>query len=293
MRDKLDEKLLRLEALLLNEQPCLVTPDALAAMTTLGVSDEMGFALLLASAFGLRPDEVEEDRRLVYDGLLSSLQALDTGEFESDPYYHNIVLPEASKGDVALTYMQYAPCQAFPCGDLCLECGRLRAPLGFFKTTFRYPAITKGGREWMTVTPNEIRTMQSSVDAAHGHVLVYGLGLGYFVYMAAIKDVVESVTVVDVDESVIMLFKKYIWPQFPEAASRKIVVVQQDAFVNAEQERFLRYGRPYDLVFTDLWHDVGDGIPLYQRMRTLQQRYAAPGQRFRYWIEPSMKCYLV
>ena len=291
MPDNLNEKLLRLESLLLNEQPCMVTGEAMAEMTSLGISDTMAYVQLLASAFGLRPDEKDSDRRLVYDLLLPSVKALDAADFESNPYYSNILLPETSQGDVVLTYMQYAAYQAFPCGDLYFENNNLRAPLGFFRTAFRYPAITKGGREWMTVTPNEIRTMQTAVDAARGNVLVYGLGLGYFAYMAAIKDEVETLTVVDVDESVIELFKKHIWPQFPDAASRKIVVLQQDAFANAEQSHFLRYGRPYDLVFTDLWHDVGDGLPLYRRMRDLQDRYASPGQQFHYWIEPSIRCY--
>jgi hypothetical protein len=291
MPDNLNEKLLRLESLLLNEQPCLVTAEAMAEMTSLGIGDTMAYALLLASAFGLQPDADEADRRLVYDLLLPSVKALDAADFESNPYYRNIRLPDAACRDVALTTMQYEAYQAFPCGDLYFENNKLRAPLGFFRTAFRYPAITKGGREWMTVTPNEIRTMQTAVDAARGNVLVYGLGLGYFAYMAAVKDEVETLTVVDVDESVIELFKKHIWPQFPDAASRKIIVLQQDAFANAEQSHFLRYGCPYDLVFTDLWHDVGDGLPLYRRMRDLQDRYASPCQQFHYWIEPSIKCY--
>lgn len=291
MPDNLNEKLLRLESLLLNEQPCLVTAEAMAEMTSLGIGDTMAYALLLASAFGLQPDTDEADRRLVYDHLLPSLNQLDAAEFEDNDYYRNIRLPDAACRDVVLTSMQYEAYQAFPCGDLYFENNKLRAPLGFFRTAFRYPAITKGGREWMTVTPNEIRTMQTAVDAARGNVLVYGLGLGYFTYMAAVKDEVETLTVVDVDESVIELFKKHIWPQFPEAASRKIIVLQQNAFANAEQSHFLRYGQPYDLVFTDLWHDVGDGLPLYRRMRDLQDRYASPGQQFHYWIEPSIKCY--
>lgn len=291
MPDNLNEKLLRLESLLLNEQPCLVTAEAMAEMTSLGIGDTMAYALLLASAFGLQLDADEADRRLVYDHLLPSLNRLDAVEFEGNDYYRNIRLPDAACRDVVLTTMQYEAYQAFPCGDLYFENNKLRAPLGFFRTAFRYPAITKGGREWMTVTPNEIRTIQTAVDAARGNVLVYGLGLGYFAYMAAVKDDVETLTVVDVDESVIELFKKHIWPQFPEAASRKIIVLQQDAFANAEQSYFLRYGQPYDLVFTDLWHDVGDGLPLYRRMRDLQDRYASPGQQFHYWIEPSIKCY--
>ena len=289
MHAELNGLLLRLETLLLNEQPCLVGGAAFDEMATLGVSDTMAYALLLASAFGLRPDENERDRTLVYDLLLPSLQCLSVEVFASNAYYSHIVLPEAQQGSVRLTYMQYDAFQAFPCGDLQVKNGRLRAPLGFFKQPFRYPAITHDGREWMTVTPNEIRTMQHALDAARGHVLVYGLGLGYFAYMASLKDAVESVTVVEIDDAVFTLFSKHIFPQF---ANGKVMVQTGDAFAHAEQSHFLRYGRPYDVVFTDLWHDAGDGIPLYQRMRALQQRYAAPHQEFHYWIEPSMRYYL-
>lgn len=289
MDEQLNGKLLRLESLLLGETPCLVGEEALGQMTAMGVSDEMGYALLLASAFGLRPDEDEADRRLVYDMLLPSLRCLPTEEFTNNDYYRHIVLPEVRQGDVALTYMQYAACQAFPCGDLSLEGGRLRAPMGFFRQTFRYPAVTKGGREWMTVTPNEIRTMRQAVDAASGHVLVYGLGLGYYAYMVSLKEEVESVTVVEIDDAVFSLFSKHIFPQFPNG---KVMVQSGDAFAHAEQSHFLRYGRPYDMVFTDLWHDAGDGIPLYQRMKKLQQQYGSPGQQFHYWIEPTMRYYL-
>lgn len=289
MYEQLNGKLLRLEALLLGEHPCLVGAEALDEMTSMGVGTEMDYALLLASAFGLRPDEDESDRRLVYDLLLPSLRCLSTDEFAKNDYYSHIVLPDVRQGDVALTNMQYADCQVFPCGDLFLEGQRLRAPMGFFRQAFRYPALTKGGREWMTVTPNEIRTMQQAVDAASGHVLVYGLGLGYFAYMVSLKEAVESVTVVEIDEAVFTLFSKYIYPQFPNG---KVMVQTGDAFKHAEQLHFLRHGRPYDMVFTDLWHDASDGIPLYRRMKKLQLQYGSPGQQFHYWIEPTMRYYL-
>ena len=284
----LGEKLLRLEALLLNNNPRLVTPDAMREMTALGVSDEMAYALILAGAFGLRPDEDDDDRKLVYEFVMPSLHKLDVRDYADDPYYSSIIFPEIEDRGVRLTNGEYAPYEAFPCGDLRLEGSRLLAPMGFFDETFRFPMITKDGREWMTVTPNEIETMRDAISEAHGHVLVYGLGLGYYAYMTAIKPEVESVTVVECDEVIYNLFCKHLLPQFPEG---KIVIVLQDAFAHAEERRFLRYNRPYDVVFTDLWHDVGDGIPLYRRMKGLQERYSAKGQIFRYWIEPSMCCY--
>ena len=44
----------------------------------------------------------------------------------------------------------------------------------------------------------------------------------------------------------------------------------------------------FDTVFTDLWHDVADGIPLYRRMKALE----IPGPHYLYWIEKTMKVYM-
>jgi hypothetical protein len=44
----------------------------------------------------------------------------------------------------------------------------------------------------------------------------------------------------------------------------------------------------FDTVFTDLWHDVADGIPLYQRMKALE----TPGPHYLYWIEKTLQVYM-
>ena len=53
----------------------------------------------------------------------------------------------------------------------------------------------------MLVTPNEVETMKEAIEKAHGKVATYGLGLGYFPYMTSMMDSVESVTVVELDET--------------------------------------------------------------------------------------------
>ena len=45
----------------------------------------------------------------------------------------------------------------------------------------------------------------------------------------------------------------------------------------------------FDTVFTDLWHDAGDGLPLYRRMKALE----VPGPRYFYWIEKTVRAYLL
>lgn len=46
----------------------------------------------------------------------------------------------------------------------------------------------------------------------------------------------------------------------------------------------------YDFVFTDLWHDVSDGIDMYLKMKKYEAQN--PNTVFAYWIEKSICCYL-
>ena len=147
-----------------------------------------------------------------------------------------------------------------------------------------FPAILEKDRIWMTITPNEIKTMKEPVDGAVGHVLTFGLGLGYYAYMVSEKDNVESVTVVEINEDVIHLFTKYVLPQFQNAG--KIKIIKADAFEYAKKH--MTPGK-HDFVFTDLWHDVSDGIDMYVKMKEYEKQSPT---FFSYWIEKSILCYL-
>lgn len=127
--------------------------------------------------------------------------------------------------------------------------------------------------------------MKEAVDQAFGNVLTFGLGLGYYAYMLSEKDNVESITVVDINENVIDLFTKYVLPQFNNAG--KIKIIKADAFEYAQKH--MSKGK-YDFVFTDLWHDVSDGIVMYLKMKKYEKQ--SPNTAFTYWIEKSMLCYL-
>ncbi|MNI73585.1 spermidine synthase [compost metagenome] len=148
-----------------------------------------------------------------------------------------------------------------------------------------FPAILENNRIWMTITPNEIETMKDAVAKAFGNVLTFGLGLGYYAYRISEKNQVERVTIVENNEDVIQLFTQYILPQFKN--SQKIKIIKSDAFEYAQAH--MSKGR-YDFVFTDLWHDVSDGIDMYLRMKDYEQMN--PSTEFMYWIEKSILCYL-
>ena len=85
---------------------------------------------------------------------------------------------------------------------------------------FYFPAVLENGNEWMTVTPNEVETMKEAISQARGRVAAYGLGLGYFAFMASEKSDVTGVTVIERDEQAIRLFEEEILPQFPHRRCR-------------------------------------------------------------------------
>lgn len=136
----------------------------------------------------------------------------------------------------------------------------------------------------MSVTPNEINTMKEPILKAHGKVLTFGLGLGYFAYMVSVKENVESVTIIEKDASVISLFRKCILPQFKY--KEKIKIIESDAF---EFLNKLKNGE-YDFAFVDIYHDVGDGKEVYLKFKEKETLFSET--EFTYWIEKSIKLYL-
>lgn len=270
----------------LNNTSDFIKKEEIEEIVSCGVSYEYAFGLLLASAFGMDIVDDAEDRKLFSHYFEHSIHRLEASTYYDNPYYKQIKIPTIQIGNSELKYEQYKAFEGFVCNDIIqTEEGRQIPQIGFFETEFRYPAVLENDRIWMTITPNEIETMKEAVDQAFGNVLTFGLGLGYYAYMVSEKDNVETVTIVEMNEDVIHLFTKYILPQFQNA--HKIKIIQADAFEYAEEHLSKE---KYDFVFTDLWHDVSDGIDMYLRMKQLEKE--SPDTEFMYWIEKSILCYL-
>jgi hypothetical protein len=289
IKDKIKEENFKVFALLsnyLNDTSDFISKEEIGEIVKCGVSPKYAFALLLAAAFGLDISDNHGDKDLFNTYFDHMVHQLDTNQYYNNPYYANIKIPTIKMGNSELKYEEYKPFEAFVCNDIIqTEAGRQIPQIGFFETKFMFPAALENNRLWMSITPNEIETMQEAVDQAFGNVLTFGLGLGYYTYMTSQKDSVASVTVVESNEDIIDLFKKYILPQFKNAG--KIKIIKADAFEYAQQQ--LSH-RKYDVVFTDLWHDVSDGIEMYLKMKKYEKQ--SPGTVFAYWIEKSMLCYL-
>lgn len=280
-----NDRYLRLLSYYLNDYDKAITKQQIDQVKSVGVDTKTAFCYLLAGLFGL---EVEsKDREFFNQYIVPSVHLLDVNDYYNDKYYKTISFNGEKLNDCTLTYLTYQPYQGFVCNDyvFCPD-GRVIPQIGFFETEYRYPAILEKGVEWMTLLPNEINSQVKYIDNAFGKVLTYGLGLGYYQFMVALKLNVTSVTIVDLNNDVITLFKTHILPKFPEYARNKINIVCQDAFEFAKN---LKDG-DYDYIYADIWHDCGDGTPLYKKFKECE-KYCKTA-KYGYWIEDSIKYYL-
>ena len=270
----------------LNGDATAITADDIAAVLPYCDGIEEAYALLLAAVLGLDVANEPEHHLLYQRYFPLMVHMLDPARVKADPYYRDIRFPDCREGSVEFRMQHYLPYETFVCDDLeQLPDGRIIPHIGFFTCDFAYPAVLEDGRLWMMVTPSEIATMSRDIQDAHGTVLAYGLGLGYFAYMAALKPQVDRVIVVDCSPQIIDIFQRHILPQFPDPS--KVEIVCEDAYIFAEHDMAATNA---DYVYVDLWHDAGDGLEMYAQMKDYE--HLLPNAEFRYWIEPTLKCYL-
>ena len=279
-----NERLLTLISEYLTFTPGAIKPadvTALAADCALPLND--AYMALLAAHCGL-DTSLPEDARLYRGYFPQMVRQHDPAVYEADAYFQAVKPLEGANAAIDLVYERIEPMELFVADDFRVDSeGRVLPQLGWFDGAFEFPAIREDGRVWMTVTPNEITTIQPAVHESRGKVLTYGLGLGYYAFHCLLKDDVESVTVVERNPAVIDMFRRHLLPFFPRQDA--LHIVQADAFDYAAN---VMPHEGFDTVFTDLWHDVADGLPLYQQMKALE----VPGPRYLYWIEQTLKCYM-
>ena len=67
----------------------------------------------------------------------------------------------------------------------------------YFEEDVPFLTISKDNIIWMSITPNETWTILPAIERSFGKVITFGVGLGYYPLMCALKENVESVTIVE------------------------------------------------------------------------------------------------
>lgn len=201
-------------------------------------------------------------------------------ELESNPYYQNIHFDNQKSGRFELSMASFRKYELFMYNTPTDRFQGVMIPaIGTVDHRFKFPNIKENESAWMSITPNEIYTMKKPIEDASGKVLTLGCGMGYFAYMTALKDDVESVTIVEKESDVIDLFTNFILPQF--SCKEKIHILQADAFDFMEN---LSDGQ-YDYCFVDIWKGNTDTVP-YLKMKKLCSRFHKTA--LSYWIEDAL-----
>lgn len=216
----------------------------------------------------------------VLDEIFKKGHVFHKGELESNPYYQNIHFDSQKSGRFELSMASFRKYELFMYDTPKDRFQGVMIPsIGTVDHRFKFPNIKENGSAWMSITPNEIYTMQNPIKDASGKVLTLGCGMGYFAYMAALKDNVEHVTIIEKQSEVIELFNEFILPQF--SCKDKITVIQADAFDYMEA---LADGE-YDFCFVDIWKGNTDTVP-YLKMKKLCSRFKKTA--LSYWIEDAL-----
>ncbi len=269
----------------MNLCPTAIDGETVQMLTAaVGISTERAFAECVAALFDL--DAAGRDKAFFHSYILPSLHLLPIERYESDPYKSGVRFPSEKMGRFSFRTLTMPAFTPFAYGDeVLLFDGRVLPQIGFFTEPYSYPALFEGEREWMTLLPIEEETIAAAASRAHGRVVTFGLGLGYFAYLSSMRCEVTHVTVVERSPDVISLFREVLLPQFPHA--EKIEIVEDDAFRYAEE---VLPASDFDYAFFDIWHDAGDGREAYLRLKEAEKKFSHI--KTEYWIEKSIKIHL-
>ena len=246
-----------------------------------GVKSVEDFYSKLLEYWNIPGDDLEE-LKILEKWVKPAISPLKHGFFEKNPYFTTVNPKPFKQGEYELGYIDFKAYQPFSLNDIQVDEKDYfleRSPLSYFDSNESYLALSYKGEVWMSITPNEINTMQPYIDEASGQVLVLGLGLGYYPFMLSQKENVKKIIVVELDPNVIRIFKEHLLPLFPH--KEKITIIKGDAI------EYLRKNRlHYHYIFADLWHNPEDGLPIYLKLKEIEKQYTFG--KFQYWLETSL-----
>ena len=242
--------------------------------------DESIIASMLMTVLNEKMGGVSEFPKQVFFDIVFNGMVFHKGSFGTNEYLNNVIFEEEKVGRFTIKYNSYSKYEAFHYSiPIFSPNGYLIPLIGTFKYRFKYPCIEEDGVTWMSVTPNEILTMERPIEEATKRVLTLGCGMGYFAYMVSLKSDVEHVTIIEREQEVIDLFTEHILPHFKD--KEKITIIKSDA---CEYMKNLKDGE-FDYCFADLWLGNND-IKEYLKLKNICAGFEK--MKVSYWIEGSL-----
>lgn len=206
---------------------------------------------------------------------------LNEEDYLNNEYAKRIKGLNFKEGRYSFRYLKLEPGYIIPYDDIIVNKENYleRSSIGYFEKEFSYPALLEDNTVWMSLDPDEINTMRPYIQKMHGNILVFGLGMGYFPYMASLNYEVTSITIIENNQDIINIFKKYIQPRLDNKIEFNIIC--EDAFKFIKENDMSKY----DCIFMDIWHNPEDGLPLFLNFKSLLKEYK--GETY-YWLNTSL-----
>lgn len=223
--------------------------------------------------------ESEDNEELFNSYVFSCIYKVDMNKYLSNPFYLKFKDLSIKEKDYELVMDHYQGYELFAYQDMGLFDGSYieKNSIGYFDKDYKFLALNHKGVTWMSVTPNEIETMEKALEIVKGNITILGLGLGYFAYMASLKNDVKEIAIIENDQNIINLFKKNILPHFEN--KDKIKIIYGDAL------NHIKSPLTSDYAFVDLWHNPFDGLSLFLKFKKAEP--LSKNCQFLYWLESS------
>lgn len=173
---------------------------------------------------------------------LSEIIKLDYIEYLNNSFIKDIRIENKEFAKYSLKKNYYSPYECFLYSEIKVKDSAFYKEinnLGYFDKQIEYYELLKGDTIISEINPFEINITNNFLADAKGKVLVYGLGLGYFPYMASLKKEVSSIDVYEKDSMIIEIFNTL-------SIKDKIKVFNIDLFKNFE-----KISNDYDYIYFD------------------------------------------
>lgn len=234
------------------------------------------------------------------DYEVSNIKELDIKDYINDRYYLDIKPKEVkikmNDNSYHLYYKYYKPFNYFLYDEIKVKDKDYKEinSLGYFNTPFKYLVLDKNDETWMSIIPHEINTMKEDISKIKGNIVVYGLGLGYFIYLASLKEDVNKIIVIEKDIEIINIFNKYLLPLFNNKSKDKIIILNDDAFSFIETKlvnnKYIANNILINYCYIDIYHNPLDALSSY--IRFIRNESKNSNITYLYWIEDSIICYI-
>lgn len=226
---------------------------------------------------------MEDMYEKIISNIISQTDIYDTKEISENPYNKHIRIHKEIKNKLTLHMYETLPYEFFQSYNTSYNEKNpfLHIKAGFFKEAVSYPVLLENNNVWMSIVMSEILSMKNEIEKAQGRVITYGLGIGYYTFMVSQKENVESVTVIEMNEEIIDLFKKQMLPHFPNRNKIKIINGNALEYIKIQKDG------DFDFAFADFWEGVEDGLLFYLKFMPLTKNFEKT--HFDFWIE---RCFM-